>query len=404
MIGDSNRSIDEFGYMTVENCILTGEDVAKYFGYEIPFYKELGLDEKKIYHVYRPKDEIKDSNFSNKPLLSKHADFSAEDYKFKLIVGTVGETKMVEDQTHGTIVFWDQKAIDELDKGKKFLSCGYMYVPVLEKGFYNNMAYDLKMTNIVANHVAMVDNPRYKRAIVADEQSIDKKGTTMFFGKKKQIAKDTEGEWSFDSAMKEMKDCMSSDMSPEEKEKKFEELKEKLKEHLSPKAEDKKDESMSEEGTYGEGEGEDEDLKDLDQKKNEKQEGLEAAGKVKDKKMTGDSASFKKLVADSVAREMDKFYKRQMAFDSAIREFERVCGKVNRQAFDSSPEKVLDAILKNHRVTFDGKTFEQKQAMVEMLPTLKASDAYRATMTLDSNLNVKNHTPANIINFLKGRL
>ncbi len=402
MTWDSNRTSDEFGYLTVENCILTGEDVAKYFGYEIPFCKQLGLDEKKIYNVYRPKDEIKDSNFSNKPLLSKHADFSAEDYKYKLIVGTIGETRLDDDEVKGTVVFWDKKAIDELEKGKKFLSCGYMYEPVLEKGFYNNSGYDIKMTNIVANHVAMVDNPRYKPAIVADED-IPKEGKSMIFTKKKPITQDAEKEWNFDSAMKS---CMDKDMSDEEKEEKLKDIKEKMKEKEAKdksakdqlKVRDKsKDEEMDDVA-------EDKDLEDLDQEKNDK----ETAGtsgkdkKAKDKKMTGDSiVDITKLVADSVAKEMEKLTKKTFAFDSAIKEYERIYGRVNRMAFDSA-EAVLDTILKNSKRNVDGKSFEQKQAMVEMIEVKTNSNSQH--LVLDSMSTSKNHTPSNILDFIKKKV
>lgn len=406
MITDSNREFDDFGYLTVENCILTGEDVAPYFGYEIPGYKELGLDEKKIYFVYRPEEEIKDSNFSNRPLLSKHADFSAEDYKYKLVVGTVGETRMEDGQKKGTIVFWDKRATDSLEKGLKYLSCGYMYEPVVEKGFYNNIAYDIKMVNIVANHVAMVDNPRYKRAIVADEQSQGKDEKMIFSKKKPLLTQDKE--WDFDTAMDAMKDCMASDEEGEEKNKKLESIKDEMRKHLLPrgvkdssKAKDKKDEEMSRKEAKEEGamDKKDEELKDKEQKEDEDEEGKEASGK--DKKMAKD-ADIKRLVADSVAREIEKITRKTLAFDSACKEYERVCGRLNRTAFDSA-EKVLDIILKNSRITFDGKSFEQKQAMVEMLPSLKSTDSSRIVLTVDSLGASKNHTPANILDYLKRR-
>lgn len=402
MITDSNRTADEFGYLTVENCILTGEDVAKYFGYEIPFCKQLGLDEKKIYNVYRPKEEIKDSNFSNKPLLSKHADFSAQDYKYKLIVGTVGPTYMENDQNKGTVVFWDQKAIDELEKGKKFLSCGYMYDPVVEKGFYNNSGYDIKMTNIVANHVAMVDNPRYKPAIVADEDLTIKEGKPMIFNKKKVLTQDVEKkeDWNFDSAMKA---CMDKDMSEEEKEEKVKEMKEKMKEKEAKdksakdqlKVRDKsKDEEMDD---VANNPVSDKDLEDKEQEKNDKET---MAGSSK--KMTGDSGfNISKIVAEAVAKEIAKVQKKTVAFDSAIQEYERIYGRVNRMAFDSA-ESVLDTILKNSKKNVDGKSFEQKQAMVEMIDVKR--NTTQPLLVMDSVSTSKNHTPSNILDFIKKKV
>lgn len=388
---DSNRSVDEFGYMTVENCVLTGEDVAMYWGYEIPNYKSMGLDEKKAYAVYRPREEIKKSDFSNVPLLSKHADFSAEDYKYKLIVGTIGETKTINNEEKGTVVFWSKNAQTELEKGLKFLSCGYLYDPVLESGTHNGKPYQIKMTNIIANHVAMVDNPRYKRAIVADQQTTER--GNMFFTKKKKLAKDEE--FNFEDGMSQLYDCMTGDASPEEKEKAFGEMKEKIKEHLSdtkklePAAEDEK---LAEPGKV-------KDEKEVElENKEEKKDGVEDA-----KKMIGD-ADIKKLVADAVSVEIQKYKRQSMAFDSAITQYERVCGKANKDAFKSA-EQVLETILKNNKVTFDGKSFEQKEAMVEMLPTIKSFQQSHQTKIVNDNSSVKTKIiPQNVLNYLKERV
>lgn len=394
LTNDTNRTADEFGYLTVTDCVLTGDDVAPYWGYEIPNFKELKLESNKIYNVYRPKDEIKESNFSNKPLLSKHMDFSADDYKNKFIVGTIGETEMSGDQLRGTVVFWDQKAIDELEKGKKYLSCGYMYEPILEKGFYKNAKYDVKMVNIVANHVAMVDNPRYKPAIVADEDIKNEKGVSMFFKKK------TTGQekLTLDAAFEEIKNILATDASPEEKMEAVEKVKEKMskdkmskdkKDCMSAPAKDKKDEELddNEEDVV-------EDEEEVSEEEKEKE--------VKKKKMTGDSARIQRLVADSVAKEMEKFTKKTLAFDAAIKEYERVCGRVNRMAFDSDAEKVLDTILKNHKHNSEGKTFEQKQAMVEMIPALRGTQP-TAKIVMDNASTGNKCLPDNLINFLDKR-
>jgi len=393
LVEDTNRSVDEFGYMTVKNCVLTGEDVAKYYGYEIPGFQALKLDPQKVYRVYRPAEEIEDADFSNKPLLSRHADFSAEDYKSKLIVGTIGDTEMNGTENHGTVVFWKKEAIEELKKGMKYLSCGYIYIPILENGLHNGIPYDIRMTKIRANHVAMVDNPRYKSAIVADEipTSILKKGTKeMFFSKKTKTTKDSE--WNFEDGMQEVYDCMTSDASEEEKEKKFDELKNKIKEHLQDTkkletAKDKKDEESEAE-------------KEKKTAKDKKDEGLKKE-KDKEEKVAMDSDFIKKIVADQVSVGIEEYKKQAMAFDSAIRQFERTCGKVNRDSFKNAAS-VYDAILKNHGVVFDGKTVEQKSAMVEMLSDVKKQNVRHNTLIVgdsDSSSTIK--IPDNILNFLK---
>jgi len=191
---------------------------------------------------------------------------------------------------------------------------------------------------------------------------------------------------------KEMgKDKMSKDKTA--KDKKDEEMKKKKEEEEM--AEDEGSEEMAE-GEYGEG-AEDEELEDKEQKKEEKKEAGEAKAKDKTAK---DADSIRQLVADSVAKEMEKFHKRTMAFDAAIKEYERTCGRVNKLAFDSAG-KVLDTILKNHGKNFADKSFAQKQAMVEMLPSGN-KNTFSPSLTMDSSAgNAKSHTPEKILNFLK---
>ena len=223
LVTDSNRTEDDYKYLTVENCVLTGEDVAKYWGREVPDYQVHGLQADKIYYVYRPIQEIKECNFSNKPLLSQHMDFSATDYKSKFIAGTIGATEIVADELKGTVVFWDKKAIDQLDRGLKYLSCGYTYTPKIQSGIHNGQKYDIVMTDIIANHVAMVDNPRYKPAVVADHALnsnylIEGIKKMKFLKAFKKLVMDSET-MSFDEGIETVKSIMANDELSKEEEK-----------------------------------------------------------------------------------------------------------------------------------------------------------------------------------------
>lgn len=166
------RYTDDNGYLICPNSILTGDDIAKYWGYEIPYYEKLGLNPNIAYDVYRPIEEIGDNDFNGKPLLDRHiGDFSSDTFsKYKKFqIGTVHDTRVEGDKLLGTVTFYDAKAIDDLDDGKRYLSCGYFYDPVVESGTHQNRNYDIRMTNIRANHIAHVSNPRYKQAVVGDE-------------------------------------------------------------------------------------------------------------------------------------------------------------------------------------------------------------------------------------------
>lgn len=391
IVSDSNRTEQPFGYLTVENCIFTGADIAKYFGFEIPEFKKHGLEPTKIYSVYRPQSEIKDSNFNLKPLLSRHIDFSAEDYKHKFIVGAVGNTEMVGEELKGTVEFWSQEAIDMLNKGIKKLSCGYTYTAKVESGIYNGQSYDIMMTDIYANHVAMVDNPRYKAAIVADEafsvNKLFKRVKQMsFLSKLKKLVMDADT-MSFDEGIEATKSIMANDsLSSEEKDKALAELKEKGK-----KAEANDNELKAQMQSTTELAG------DTD-KVTEDEDETDKPKTARDNKVAMDSDAIELLIAKRVAAEIEKINSKSNVFDSAIEEYQRVCGKANKAVFDSA-DAVYDAILKNNKVNAAGKTLEQKQAMVEMLPTVKKQNN---SMVFDSVSN-KSLVPADLAEFLKGK-
>jgi len=395
VVADSNRTEQPFNYLTVENCVLTGADVAKYFGFEVPNFKNLGLDPTKIYSVYRPHKEIRNSNFNLKPLLSRHIDFSADDYKHKFIVGTVGDTRMEGEELRATIEFWSQEAIDMLNKGVKKLSCGYTYTAVVESGIYNEQSYDIIMTDIEANHVAMVDNPRYKPAIVADEQfSINKLLKRVkqmsFLSKLKRLVMD-EDTMSFDEGIEATKSIMSNDsLSEEEKEEALSELKEKGK---KSEAKDEELKAKMQKATEVAG---DEDEPEEKSKK--------ADAKDSEKKIAMDADFINKMEAvieKRVQEALNKHSNKRSVFDSALEEYTRTCGKANKMVFDSADE-VYNAILKNNKINFDGKTLAQKQAMVEMIPNVKKQSYQKIVHDGYSN-STKPKVPTDLANFLKSK-
>ena len=362
---DSNRTKDEFGYLTVTNCVLTGEDVASYYGYEVPTYQKYNLDPKKIYRVYRPQEEIEDSDFSNKPLLSQHMDFSAQDYKSKFVSGTIGESRDEGSEKLATVVFWKQESIDEL-----------------EKGIHSGVPYDIKMTKIRANHVAMVNDPRYKKAVVADGNSVKEEIKMKFFWQKD---KEVDGLLTLDEAFEAHKAILANDkMSEDEKAEAVEKVKSKAKRVK----------------------GEVEDSKKVKDKKKVEDEDMEDEPvmdkKAKDSCVSKDSNSVDvTALAKRIAEEeINKFKAESMAFDAALSEYERVCGKANRMAFDST-ESILDTILTNSKRNFAGKSLAQKQAMVEVLESAKSYTSPK--VTLDSNSVGAAFIPASIKSFLNSR-
>ena len=88
----------------------------------------------------------------------------------------------------------------------------------------------------------------------------------------------------------------------------------------------------------------------------------------KDKKATMDADTVEAIVAKRVAEELAKYSKQSVVFDNAIEDYTKLCGKIDKNVFDSA-DAVYDKILANHNIKFENKTLEQKQAMVEIIPS-----------------------------------
>ena len=180
---DSARRTDENGYMHVEASALTKAAVNPYYGREIPDFEKLGLDPDRIYQVLRPADELEKAvgTFDGLPILIRHEEDSAFDPQKALRVGTTG-TSSVWDAPYirNSIVFHDATAIALIDlKEQKELSAGYRYDPVLESGEFEGQPYELKMTNIRGNHIALVKSGRAGPDVVVADSSPFLRGIVM---------------------------------------------------------------------------------------------------------------------------------------------------------------------------------------------------------------------------------
>lgn len=213
---NSVRHYDENGFLHVDLCNITKEQVAPYYGREIPGWQELGLIPDKIYYGYRPFEAIKKAaeSFNNLPLLSEHVEDGADKKNQHLRVGSLGtDAQTQKPYLTNSLVIYDQKAIDGIKSGdKKELSCAYRYDPVFKSGFFDGQKYDFRMENIRGNHVALVHEGRAgSDVVVADNNSIKygekmseklKKFASKFSSLKKGFAMDEE----LEEAIKEIID------------------------------------------------------------------------------------------------------------------------------------------------------------------------------------------------------
>ena len=168
----SHREKDDNGRLIVKHTLITKGCVSPYWGEEIPNWQELGLDPKKKYNVYRPIEELKNAKWApTMPLLNKHIMDYADMPQRENWAGSVSNFDFEGDNVYADICFWNNEDIDNVENGtKKDLSMGYRCKHIKEAGEYNGQPYDLKMVNILPNHLALVEKGRVKGAYVFVEE------------------------------------------------------------------------------------------------------------------------------------------------------------------------------------------------------------------------------------------
>lgn len=160
----SRRHKDNNGYLHVDASNITKEQVAPYYGEEIPHWRELGLEPTKLYYMYRPADELEKAarSFDGMPLLFEHHDTSAARPAKDYVIGSLGtDAEFRAPYLVNSLIITDGEAIDAIERGDyKELSAAYMYTPVMQGGIWGGEHYDGRMTDIKANHVALVKEGR----------------------------------------------------------------------------------------------------------------------------------------------------------------------------------------------------------------------------------------------------
>jgi hypothetical protein len=156
----SVRRTDTDGRLFVDVSRISKAGVNPYYGREIPKWDELGLDPDAVYQVFRPPEELQQGadTFNNLPILAVHTHVTAANPKKEVIIGTTGSNSKFDGEfLNNSLAFWDGTYIDKIDDDEmRQLSASYRYIPVLIKGAYNGTPYDIKMTQIEGNHVALV--------------------------------------------------------------------------------------------------------------------------------------------------------------------------------------------------------------------------------------------------------
>ena len=162
---DSVRTVDDNGYLHVGISNITKEQVAPYLGSEIPGFEKLGLKPDEIYSVYRPASELSKpatvESLNGIPVLLKHAEDSAEAPASNRVGSTGTDAKWEPPYLTNSLHIQDADAIRRINDGTmREISMGYFYTPVLKHGEFEGEPYDIVMTDISCNHVALVEEGR----------------------------------------------------------------------------------------------------------------------------------------------------------------------------------------------------------------------------------------------------
>lgn len=162
---DSVRTVDDNGYLHVGISNITKEQVAPYLGSEIPGFEKLGLKPDEIYSVYRPASELSKpatvESLNGIPVLLKHAEDSAEAPASNRVGSTGTDAKWEPPYLTNSLHIQDADAIRRINDGTmREISMGYFYTPVLRHGEFEGEPYDVVMTDISCNHVALVEGGR----------------------------------------------------------------------------------------------------------------------------------------------------------------------------------------------------------------------------------------------------
>jgi hypothetical protein len=169
---ESVREKDRDGRLHISVTHVCKACVSPYLGHEIPGWQELNLTPDRIYKMLRPAEELKKAapTINGVQLLRKHIPVSASDHQPWDVAGAVGTTAEWNDPwIDNGLTIWSAEDIKRIESGEKAeLSPGYHYDPVMEPGEFDGEDYSGRMTNIVFNHVSIVENGRQPGVVIGD--------------------------------------------------------------------------------------------------------------------------------------------------------------------------------------------------------------------------------------------
>lgn len=186
----SRRHTDENGFLHVSRSHISREQVTGYLGEEIPGWEALGLEQGRLYQVYRPGEELAKAaaTCNGLPILWHHHHESADEPQVEHRIGSMGTDAVYEDgYLDNSLVFTVADAISAIEDGScRELSLSYFYDPEFSSGTWNGQPYEVIMRNIRGNHLALVETGRAGPTVAVADAAL-KEGTM-----KKKTANDND--------------------------------------------------------------------------------------------------------------------------------------------------------------------------------------------------------------------
>lgn len=200
----SVRTTDHDGRLHVAVANVSKAAVNEYRGSEVPDAAALGLDPHRIYQILRDPEELAKSvrTFNNIPVLSSHVPVSVDDHRPDLVVGSTGtDAAFVAPFMRCSLVFWAASAIRGIQSGeKRELSAAYRYKAVPDTGTFQGARYTLRMTQIRANHISVVDRGRAGPDVVVGDGAMPENPNIKM-----------EDDVRFSKLLSYLQDCLSAD-------------------------------------------------------------------------------------------------------------------------------------------------------------------------------------------------
>lgn len=174
----SHREYDNNGFLHVRACNLTKEQVAPYYGREIPNYEQAGFEPNKVYYGYRSAEELSRpetvKSINGIPIqLRHHLDYPEAPAKETRVGQTGTDGVWQAPYLKNSLHILDKAGMDAANGECKELSLAYAYRPEFKSGeTADGTHYDFVMRDILAQHLALVESGRAGRDVVVCDSSL----------------------------------------------------------------------------------------------------------------------------------------------------------------------------------------------------------------------------------------